>query len=858
MSDSAVVEIVMRAKDESRGAFESLRSHLEGLHGSFDRIKDVALGNILGGLGVEGIDEALHSVVEFGKGLIDANAEIQMMRQRLDILYSSAKEGGQAFAFLTQNELTKPFDIESIMQASTQLVAFKQDITTVLPALEDVAGAMGQSLPVAARAFNDALMGRFAMLKNDLGISKEMLVQFGLEMNKAGHITDPASFTKAFLALANSQEFKGGADKLSQTWQGLMSSMSSQWFYFKANLGQGAFTVLEHSLSGIVHTLQDPKNAAGIKQIETALGGMLGKAAADVVQLGQALIANLPAAIGTIEALWQRFGPIVAASWNMAATEIRTVVNWIGGNVLPVIATVVTTIAQHWGQIVGATQSAWNLAARAIGAFVNWFGGAVLPVIETVIGTIAQWWQQHGQQVQQAITYIWNLVKDWLGVLLNGMRDGWNFLVADAKMAWDALTGVWQIGSDALSGNWSAVKDDLIQTGRVLGADLVSLFGLMVSSINSVVINIPLFMINAFIQVIPALGGPLNGIISAFNEFVEKFKGPIGVMAGILAAAFSPFVAAANLAINAVMASLRTVIDHVPDFVLQHTPHGEGIKKSIDSFKGLSIPSPKDAYNAANSAVQSFKGVNDGKPLDFTKIAKDLGVGVNQIADVMKKYGVTGVKDMMGALANWLDPNSPEAKQTTDSAKKLGAEIIQNLFAGLGGLGGTLKGGALNLDDLLGLKTGKKLTWADIMAQLGVTGGAGGPGAALPTSLPVAGPVAGPDAAAGGAAGPSYTFPAIAQNLGQLAAAFGGTRVTPGGGGGEQEKVRQLERTNAALQQQLAATRQELAKSVTVENLLRSLYHVGDLSRGSLEALVQKMLPTPQPKVSLHRAIGPV
>ncbi len=88
-------------------------------------------------------------------------------------------------------------------------MAFKQDITTVLPALEDVAGAMGQSLPVAARAFNDALMGRFAMLKNDLGISKEALVQFGLEMNKARPRHQPEVFTKAFLALANCGRVQG-------------------------------------------------------------------------------------------------------------------------------------------------------------------------------------------------------------------------------------------------------------------------------------------------------------------------------------------------------------------------------------------------------------------------------------------------------------------------------------------------------------------------------------------------------------------------------------------------------------------------------------------------------------------------
>ncbi len=49
-----------------------------------------------------------------------------------------------------------------------------------------------------------------------------------------------------------------------------MSSMSSQWTYFKANLGSGAFAVLEKQLSGIVHTLQDPANAAGIQQLRAA------------------------------------------------------------------------------------------------------------------------------------------------------------------------------------------------------------------------------------------------------------------------------------------------------------------------------------------------------------------------------------------------------------------------------------------------------------------------------------------------------------------------------------------------------------------------------------------------------------
>lgn len=419
---------------------------------------------------------------------------------------------------------------------------------------------------------------------------------------------------------------------------------------------------------------------------------------------------------------------------------------------LVVVGAAAAALALAWRtnfqNIHGVVASGMAAAANVFHAFVSWLSGTAAPALYTVIGTIAGWWRDHGTQVVAALGYIWDRLKAWAGVLISGLRNAWNVLAADVGMLWDLVKGLWQAGGDAVRGDWGAVKDDLLNTTRTLGADMVRLFGLVVSNINDVTINVATFFLHMAIDLIPQLAGPLNGIIGAFNGFVQRFREPLGILAGLMAMAFTPLVDAAKLAMNGVMAAVQTVIDKIPTRI--ELPFGKhvdlpgitGFRHLVDSYKAQGIDSPGTAYHDAYNAVQQFStsgGIGGGKPLDFKSIAKDLGVGVDQMAAVMKQYGVKGVQDMMSAIAGWVDPNSPEIKGANTAAMKRGKEIVNNIFGGFGNLfsgfgggggppgagGGAGTGGAGGGFTLPDTPPG---TWSPGgMAAGGATGGAGQP-----------------------------------------------------------------------------------------------------------------------------------
>ena len=811
-STSDTVEVILKAKDEASKAFEAVSGKLDAFREKVRGIGDIAIGNVLGNLGVQGIDSAIRGMRDFGTSLIDTNANIELMRQRLNILYQSTAEGAQAFAFLKNNELTKPFDIQSILDASTQLVAFKQDITSVLPALEDIAGAMGQSLPVAARAFNDALMGRFVMLKNDLGVSKEQLVQFGLELNKAGHITNPESFTKAFLALANSGEFKGGADKLAQTWTGLMSSMSSQWMYFKANLGGGAFAVLEKQLSGMVHTLQDPANAAGIQRFEQQLGAGLGQATAAALQFGRTLGPYIGSAVVFAARAWPLLTHAASEAFAALGTVVGTFGNWLQSTGYPAIARVINAIGQAWQDVV--------------------------PPVLKVLGTL-------GTDFGVFVT----AVSSQAGPLMQGLAGAF-------RIGLGAVQAVFGGALDLLSGNWAKFQNDLSNGADLIATGVVQAFGGLAAAMVPLANNLfgpwtalAIGIRKVFNQIGDVVGGWAGGIVQGFLTLVDKLYAPwttlaIGIrsvfdgIGGIVGAFVGMMVKAGTDIGNALLTPLNkaidamrgagSVLDKIPG--MSHIPGLGQAAGGLANMRELTLGGGQQNANAASKAVTDW--FNTHAP----------GIDKNQTLHAGIDPAQVG-KDISAAFTDWFRRNAPgidpnqriTGGRTVQQAQADIAAKTQEIVLGMGLKPGEAKGvtfstsGGAGKDVLDEIKAlfkglGGKVSFKDLLEALGLKDlGKGklafnGPDPNL--TLPVLG--AGPGGpAAGGAAGTGnarYLFQQR-QGLGELQAVFGSVLATPARG--DAQDRRDAGRTIAALQEQVRTLQAAVTQRATEEGILR-------------------------------------
>ena len=786
-----LIEIVLKARDEASGPIDRVGESLHALHGHLSRIMDIAGGNLLGNVAAGAFDEMARGVGDFGKSLVESNASIEMMRQRLNILYGSARGGAAAFAFLKQNELTKPFDIESIMTAATQLAAFKQNIGTVLPALEDVAGAMGQKLPVAARAFNDALMGRFAMLKNDLGVSKEMLVQYGLEMDKRGHITNPESFTKAFLAMANNAEFKGGADKLAQTWTGLMSSMRSQWTYFTANLGSGVFAVLEKNLGNVVHMLQDPKNSAAIGQVELGIGAALGRALTGVINLGRAI------------------GPYVGSAIILLKDSFELV-----------------------GRVGGAV---FGFVGTAIGGFLNWFKGTAVPAIQTGVGLIAQWWQDNGKSIETSLRNIWTKIQDFGGLLVGGLRNVWNYAKADLKFFWDAATIVFQLGQDVVTGNWSKFGGDLVAGIKKLAGDGIQVFAKLLTGMVDLITRIGTSMVQAMIPVANNLMGPWTWLAQGVRTLWIGIGGVAGGIVSGIASALMSMEGVVSRSINTLIGGFNSIagklrmpkIDMLTDLTTQmHTFDATRkwvTERTFVPDRGTLTPDRRPGFIGPLAQVQGpiaprfgpqaghwatgghwqdttrapisqsdflSQSIRDSITKTIAAAAPGLNAGqaykgidpkkAQADAEALRTSLVgpfdTVVQRLADKLQGMLDPAAPHSQKAKKDARALGKEIIDNMFSGFSGMGGGM-------------------TMDAFLKSMGITWNGKVPGPPGPLQPPLGALGGDPTgSAAGGAGGAGLAGITQRVRLGQLGATFGQSLATTSLNGGQDRTASAAER----------------------------------------------------------------
>ena len=789
---SETVQLVLAARDETANAIDGVKARLEGLKGSLREIGRIAAGVTLGNLGVQGLDAAVRGVADFGKGLISVNADMELTKQRLAILYGSAAEGAQAFAFLKQNEITKPFDIASIMGASTQLVAFRQNIVPLLPALENIAGAMGDTLPHAADAFTAALAGRFQMLRH-LGISRADLQAAGAQINAGGHLTDPNSLATAIENLGNTR-FKGGADKLGQTWTGLMSSMSSQWTYFQANLGQGAFSVLEKQLSGIVHTLQDPKMAASIQQFETGLGAGLAEATTAAIDFGK----RAAPYVGSALAFMARAFPIVE----------------------------------------GAASAAFAFVGGVVSSFTNWLQNTGFPAIQKVVTAIGNAWITLYPPVKQVLQAVTDDVGTFFGAITTQAGPLMQGLAGAFKVGLGAVQAIFGGGLDLLSGNWAKFQNDLQNGADLIATGVVQAFGGLAAAFvplaNSLFTpwtQLAIGIRGLFDTIGQIIGGFAGGAVQGFLTLVDKlyapwttlaigvrevFKGIVGVVGGFV----GTMVKAGTDIGNALLTPINKAIDAMrgAGSMLDKIPGMSHVTGGLAGMHDLSLGGAQGNADAASNAVTDWAarhmpGIDKGQTLHAGIDPAAVGKG---IAD---------------AFAAWFKVNAPgidphqriTGGRTIEQAQADIAARTQQIVTAMGLKPGEARGVTFSTTGGPGaeiLKTindlfkglGGKFSMEKLLAEFGLKdlgkGKYGFNGPAIPNSLPVDFGSPGGTTGANSPTARQYLFEQT-RGLGALTANFGQAIVTPAG----QAQARDASATIAALTQQVAALQAQIHRA---------------------------------------------
>lgn len=267
----AAVQAVNQALDriekktkETEGAFSKLGSYIKQSL------------SVAAGIGVAKIGGNLTgAVINFGKSLIDTNAQMQTFQRSFEVLTGSAEEAGEIIEWVREQAKATPFDVPGLIQASQQLMTWGLDLKEWFTVVGDTAAAMNRPLSQVVNAVGTLASGQTGEAVRrfrDLGIN---LREFeALKFDAQGSLVTPLEEAIPIVRQIMVDKFGGMMESQSQTWAGVMSNLSDTWQQFVQVLGEPIFETLNEALFGIQEWVEE--NQERIENFARDLGEILG------------------------------------------------------------------------------------------------------------------------------------------------------------------------------------------------------------------------------------------------------------------------------------------------------------------------------------------------------------------------------------------------------------------------------------------------------------------------------------------------------------------------------------------------------------------------------------------------------
>lgn len=453
--------------------------------------------------------------------LIDTASQFEKFQTILETTEGSSAKAKKAMAWVTDFAAKTPYELDQVMQSFVALRSMGLDPTQgLMRDLGDASAAMGVPMLQAVEAMKDAVTGENERLK-ELGIISSKsgdVIEYsyvtldGKSKTVKAMKGDAAGIQKAISGIF-SEKYGGAMDKLSRTWEGMISNIGDIWLQFQlAIMNAGLFDWMKSKLQLILDTinqLQDSgeldKWAAYIGEniqfvLETAWNFAVG-----VYNVLQKLGSYLVAAKDYVGS-WERLAAILGASAfapvliSTAAgiVQIAMGITMLSAALManPIVLLVMAIVAAaaaiyiYWGPIKGFFIGLWN--SIAAGASALWeklkslLGFDPLSVLKTAfswspVGLVIQNWGSIQSTIQRFIgaipgivTGAWDLLKtafSWtpVGLVIQHWEGISGAASAAVQNAFQAVDGVWSsiksvfdwVPTEAISAAWAGISDTI-------------------------------------------------------------------------------------------------------------------------------------------------------------------------------------------------------------------------------------------------------------------------------------------------------------------------------------------------------------------------------------------------------------
>lgn len=264
----------------------------------FDVVSKAAgeAGDALGTLGgkardavsqVAGIGVAVAAIGGLAvRSLTQTASQFERFETILETLEGSQEGAKKSMSWVSDFAAKTPYELAEVMDAFVKLRAYGIDPTDgTLRTLGDTAAAMGKPVNDAVEALADAITGENERLK-EFGIkAKKTGDRIVYEYSKNGQtmrrVVDASNraMIQSTLAAIWNDRYGGAMDKLSRTWDGMMSNLSDQWERFKLLImDAGAFDWMRTRLADLLARIDAMAQSGELRRLAETFGARLVRA----------------------------------------------------------------------------------------------------------------------------------------------------------------------------------------------------------------------------------------------------------------------------------------------------------------------------------------------------------------------------------------------------------------------------------------------------------------------------------------------------------------------------------------------------------------------------------------------------
>ncbi|MFN3883274.1 MAG: tape measure protein [Rhodocyclaceae bacterium] len=342
----------------------------------------------------------------FKTQLLDVSAKFERFETILGTIEGSSDKAKSAMSWISDFATTTPYELDQVTDAYVKLRSYGLSPTNgLLKTLGDTSAAMGKPLMQAVEAIADAVTGE-----------NERLKEYGIKAAKVGsrvvyEYTDAAGKTQRKAVDANNRQlieatlkaiwnekYAGSMEKLSGTWDGMLSNLSDQWTRFAGMImNAGAFEWLKNELKTLLSTIDQMAASGELQQLAEQVGTQLVSALRDLKDAGMAFV-------GWIRETWP---------------QVRAFAELLGGwgNVLKLVAFVIA--GPFIASLVSLGQAFVSLGIAIMTTPFGWLAAVIAGAVAAAVLLYTHW-----DWITDKLQKAWATIKEAFWGLISAMAEG--------------------------------------------------------------------------------------------------------------------------------------------------------------------------------------------------------------------------------------------------------------------------------------------------------------------------------------------------------------------------------------------------------------------------------------------------